>query len=75
MPEAPENEHIRPNSIWATARQHPGMTTILVVCTATGAVLGALYLTPEWSLIRRVAAGALAGGGAAFIALATRVIG
>ena len=75
MPTAPSKQAAGTHSILAAARQHPVMTTVLLSCIATGAVLGGLYLTPEWSLLRRIAAGALAGGGAAFFALATRVIG
>ena len=75
MPTPPTAEKSQTNSILVAVRQHPVMTTVLVACVVTGAVLGGLYLTPEWSLLRRVSAGALAGGGAAFFALATRVIG
>ena len=74
MAEPPQNETIGSSSL-SVVRRHPVMTALVLVSILTGAMLGGLYLTPEWSLLRRVAAGALAGGGAAFFALASRIIG
>jgi hypothetical protein len=51
------------------------ITAVMVLCTLAGAVLGALYLTDDWSLARRIAAGAVAGGGVAFLMTATRMVG
>ena len=52
------------------------MVSALIVSPATlGAVLGGLYLPPEWSILRRVAAGALSGAGIGFFIVATRLIG
>jgi hypothetical protein len=38
-------------------------------------VLGALYLTQDWSLARRLAAGAVGGAGVGFLCTATKMIG
>jgi hypothetical protein len=48
---------------------------LLIGCTVAGACLGAALLTDDWSLARRVAAGAVAGAGVALIVTATRLIG
>lgn len=74
MTEQPQNETTG-SPLTTLVRRHPVMASLVVASILTGAVLGGLYLTPEWSLLRRVAGGALAGGGAAFFALATRIIG
>jgi len=57
------------------AREHPIITGLMVVCTLAGAVLGEVYLYPEWSILRRVAAGAVAGAGVALTVTATKMIG
>jgi hypothetical protein len=56
-------------------REHPIITAILVACTLVGALVGEIYLYEEWSVARRVAAGAVAGAGVAFTVTATRMIG
>jgi len=73
--ETPQEAETKSTSLIGLVRRHPVMTALLVTSTLAGAILGGLYLTPEWSLVRRVAAGALAGGGAGFFVIATRVIG
>lgn len=75
MSETPQETETNPISLVGLARRHPVVTTLLVTSTLVGAILGGLYLTPEWSLVRRVAAGALAGGGVGFFVIATKVIG
>jgi hypothetical protein len=47
----------------------------MLVCTVAGAVLGALYLTEDWSLARRLAAGTIAGAGVGFLMTATKMVG
>ena len=54
-------------------RRHPVIAATLVATTATGAVVGAWLLTGEWSLARRVAAGAVAGAGTGFLLVATKL--
>ena len=56
----------------AFVRRHP-ISTVLVTTTALGAVLGAWLLTGEWSLARRIAAGAVAGAGVGFLFTATKM--
>ncbi len=54
-------------------RHHPVISAILLATTALGAVLGAFLLTGEWSLARRIAAGAVAGAGTGFLLTATKM--
>ncbi|MFP6580767.1 MAG: hypothetical protein VCC02_13340 [Myxococcota bacterium] len=75
MPETRSHEANGLSGALAAAKRHPIMTATVVVGLLGGAVLGALYLDPEWSLLRRVAAGTLAGGGAGFFIVATKLIG
>jgi hypothetical protein len=56
-------------------RRHPVITSVMLVCSVAGAVLGALYLTGDWSLARRLAAGAVAGAGVGFLMTATKMMG
>jgi len=55
-------------------RRHPVICATLLVTTALGAVLGAILLTAEWSLARRIAAGAIAGAGTGFLVTATKML-
>jgi hypothetical protein len=57
----------------AFARRHPVIVSTLVATTALGALLGACLLTAEWSLARRIAAGAVAGAGTGFLLTATKM--
>ena len=54
---------------------HPVISGVFVACIAIGALLGAFYLTSDWSLARRIAGGAVSGAGVALIVTATRIIG
>jgi len=60
-------------SLGAFVRRHPVICSTLVATTALGAVLGAFLLTGEWSLARRIAAGAVAGAGTGFLLTATKM--
>ncbi len=55
--------------------RHPVITATLVLCTLAGAVAGVLFLSPDWSLARRLAAGAVGGAGTALLITATKLIG
>ena len=59
----------------AALRRHPVLTGAFLVLTAAGAAVGALYLPPEWTLLRRLLAGAVAGAGMALLATATKLVG
>jgi hypothetical protein len=54
---------------------HPVIATLIAVCALAGAAVGAAYLPDDWSLARRIAAGAVAGAGSALLVTATRLIG
>jgi len=55
--------------------QHPVITATLLGCTVIGAVLGVALLTGEWSVPRRLFAGAVAGAGAGLLVTATKMLG
>lgn len=56
-------------------RRHPVLTAIMIASTLLGALAGLLWLDFEWSVTRRLLAGAIAGAGSALIVLATRMLG
>ena len=56
-------------------RRHPVMTSTVLACALLGAVLGGGWLPEEWSLARRVVAGALAGAGTGMLMTGTKWIG
>ena len=55
--------------------RHPVVATTLLGCTVIGAVLGVALLTGEWSVLRRLFAGAVAGAGAGLLVTATKMLG
>jgi len=60
---------------WAALRRHPIITATMLGCTLAGAVLGFYLLTDDWSIARRLAAGAIAGAGTGLLMTATKMIG
>ena len=58
-----------------TLRRHPVITATLLGCTVAGAVLGFYLLTDDWSIARRLAAGAIAGAGTGLLMTGTKMIG
>ena len=62
-------------SVLEQVRQHPVIATVLVASTLSGAVLGAYFLTGEWSLARRILGGAVAGAGTGLLITTTKMIG
>jgi hypothetical protein len=56
-------------------RRHPVMTSTVLVCALLGAALGGVFLPEEWSLVRRLVAGALAGAGTGMLMTGTKWIG
>ena len=75
MPPTTEKTQAESGGLLRLAREHPVVTTLLVTLAILGSILGGLYLPPEWSVIRRVAAGALSGAGIGFFVVASRLIG
>jgi hypothetical protein len=51
------------------------MTGAVLACALLGAVLGGVWLPQEWSLVRRVVAGTLAGAGTGMLMTGTKWIG
>ncbi|UCE87585.1 MAG: hypothetical protein JSU66_07685 [Deltaproteobacteria bacterium] len=56
-------------------RRHPVITATIAGCTLAGAVLGLQFLTGDWSVARRIAAGGVAGAGTGLLITATRMLG
>jgi hypothetical protein len=54
-------------------RRHPVVSATLAATTLLGALAGAALLTDEWSLARRIAAGAAAGAGTGLLLTATKM--
>ena len=74
VPSEPDEE-FKPAPIWQSARHHPLITGVIALSFVTGAVIGAIFLTDDWSLLRRIAAGGVAGGGCGLMLTAYRIIG
>jgi hypothetical protein len=55
--------------------RHPVITAVLAVCTLGGALAGAWILDPEWSLARRLLAGAVGGAWIGIVVSATKMVG
>jgi hypothetical protein len=60
-------------SLLSIARRHPVIAGTIFATTLLGAVLGAWLLTGEWSLARRILAGAVAGAGTGLLLTATKM--
>jgi hypothetical protein len=56
-------------------RAHPWITAVMVGGVLIGAAAGYVYLTDEWSALRRLAAGAVGGFWVSFLLTATRMMG
>jgi hypothetical protein len=54
--------------------RHPVIAGTLVGCTVLGAALGFYLLEGTWSVVRRIAAGAVAGGGVGLLITATKML-
>jgi hypothetical protein len=58
-----------------SARRHPVISATMILCTVAGAILGVQFLTGDWSVARRIAAGGVAGAGTGLLITATRMLG
>ena len=54
-------------------RRHPVISGVILGGAVCGAVLGFFLLTEDWSALRRIAAGAVAGAGTGFVITATKM--
>lgn len=55
--------------------QHPLLVAVAIVSVVAGAIVGGIYLSPEWSPARRVLGGALMGAWCGFLITAIRLMG
>ncbi len=62
-------------SLRSLPRDHPIVTAMLLGCTALGAILGAIYLSGDWHVARRLAAGAVAGAGTGLLLTFNKLYG
>ena len=51
------------------------ISATMILCTLAGAILGFHFLTGDWSVARRIAAGGVAGAGTGLLITATRMLG
>lgn len=75
MEKTPTEEPRASRGVAEAVRAHPVVTAVMAVCILGGALLGPELLTAEWSLLRRVLGGALAGGGVGLLLTATKMLG
>jgi hypothetical protein len=54
-------------------RDHPVLWAIVAGCVVAGVAAGVGWLPDDWSLVRRLLAGGVAGGGVGFLIVATRL--
>jgi hypothetical protein len=54
-------------------RDHPVLWALVGAGVALGAAAGFVWLPDDWSLVRRLLAGGVAGGGVGFLIVATRL--
>lgn len=64
-----------PGGLREAMRRHPAITAILLGCTVLGAGAGFYLLTGDWSALRRLSAGGVAGAGFGLLITATKMIG
>jgi hypothetical protein len=69
------DEKFKPAPIWQSALRHPLITGVIAFSIIAGAVAGGIFLSEDWSLLRRIAAGGAAGGGCGLMLTAYRIIG
>jgi hypothetical protein len=57
-----------------TIQRHPVISAILIGCTLLGAALGFALLGDDWSALRRILAGTIAGAGVGLLITATKML-
>jgi hypothetical protein len=59
----------------AALARHPVISGVLVACTLAGGLAGLFLLDPDWSVARRVLAGAVGGAWVGLLITATKMVG
>jgi hypothetical protein len=59
----------------AALARHPVITGVVVACTLAGGLAGLLVLDADWSVARRVLAGAVGGAWVGLLLTATKMVG
>lgn len=70
-----ETQREVPAGLLTLLRRHPVLCGIFLACTLVGAALGFALLGDDWSALRRIAAGGVAGAGSALLVTATKMFG
>ncbi len=74
-----DTENLNTKNVGSSTRsaigRHPVMVIVLLAFTVLGAAAGYYLLTEDWSVLRRIIAGAIGGLGAGFILTVSRMIG
>ena len=73
--EATEASEQSGSSLIQTLRTHPWIIAFNVMCLAIGLFLALEHLPTEWSLVRRLTAGALSGISIGLVITANRMLG
>jgi hypothetical protein len=75
-PESTSQAEQAPGNAWLRAvRANPGITAFNVLCLCIGLAMALTHLPAEWSLARRLTAGALSGVGGGLVITANRMLG
>ena len=65
-----------PRAGWVEAiARHPLIAAVVALCTLAGAGAGVVFLDADWSLLRRVLAGAVGGAWIGLLFTATKMVG
>jgi hypothetical protein len=62
------------NALRRALGDHPVIAATMLACTLLGAAIGWQLLGDDWSLARRLVAGAIGGAGTGFLITATKML-
>lgn len=69
------SERLRRSAIVSTLRAHPVITSVILASALIGVAVGIVALPDDWSLIRKIAGGAVGGAGCGLLVTAPRIVG
>ena len=75
-PDSTSQAEQAPGNAWLRAvRDHPWITAFNLMCLCIGLTMALTHLPAEWSLARRLTAGAISGLGIGLVITANRMLG